>query len=296
MMLQLKEINFSYAEPVLKDISFDVSGGELLAVIGPNGSGKSTLLKVLIRALSPTSGAVLLDGRDIASMSRRDVARAIGYVAQQSTVKFPMTAMEFVLQGRFAQGRILGFESGEDVEQAAWAMEVTETYEFACRLIGELSGGERQRVMLARAISSRPRLLVLDEPIANLDISHQVKMLDLVKRLTADGEMSAIVVTHELNLAAEFATHVLMLKSGEMRGHGEPGEVLTESRLSSLFDANLLVDVNPVSRAPRITLTANRNLSEEESVTTNLVRGKASLSSGSSAPLHGKRPRAEKEP
>ncbi|MCI0485580.1 MAG: ABC transporter ATP-binding protein [Blastocatellia bacterium] len=257
-MLQVREINFSYAEPVLKDISFDVSGGELLAVIGPNGSGKSTLLKIIIRALSPASGAVSLDGRNIASLSRRDVARLMGYVAQQSTVRFPLTAMEFVLQGRFAQGRMVGFESETDVRQAAWAMEVTETSEFACRLIGELSGGERQRAVLARAIASRPRLLVLDEPVANLDISHQVKMLDLVKRLTAEGEMSALVVTHELNLAAEFATHVLMLKSGEMRGFGSPGEVLTESRLSDLFDADLLVDVNPVSGAPRITLTAKK--------------------------------------
>jgi iron complex transport system ATP-binding protein len=133
-------------------------------------------------------------------------------------------------------------------------MEVTGTVEFAARPLGELSGGERQRVMLARALASRPRLLVLDEPVANLDIAHQVKMLGLVKRLTVGANLSAIVVTHELNLAAEFATRVLMLKGGEALAFDSPREALTEERLKALFDADLLVDVNPSSGAPRVTV------------------------------------------
>jgi iron complex transport system ATP-binding protein len=136
-------------------------------------------------------------------------------------------------------------------------MEMTETAEFASRPLDELSGGERQRVMLARALASRPRLLVLDEPVANLDISHQVKMLDLVKRLTTSEGISSIVVTHELNLASEYASRVLMLKPGEMLAWGSPDDVLTESSLRALFDTDLLVDVNPTSGAPRITLKVN---------------------------------------
>ena len=209
-MLEVRDIRFRYAEPVLKGVSFDVSNNELLVVLGPNGSGKSTLLKIIVRVLDPESGSVMLDGRDITTMPRRQTARLIGYVAQESTQRFPLTAMEYVLQGRFAQGRLIGFESDEDVREASRAMEMTETTEFATRYVGELSGGERQRVMLARALASRPRLLVLDEPVANLDISHQVKMLDLVKELTYSGEVSAIVVTHELNLAAEFAAQACL--------------------------------------------------------------------------------------
>src|SRR5215213_1532606 len=241
-MLQVKDIRFGYDQPVLKGLSFEVRPGELLSVLGPNGSGKSSLLKIIVGILKPGGGSVLLDGRDLPAMARREAARLIGYVAQESAVRFPLTAMEFILQGRFAQGRLVGFESQEDMREAAWAMEKTGTVEFACRPVNELSGGERQRVMLARALASRPALLVLDEPVANLDIAHQVKMLDLVKSLTSGGELSAVVVTHELNLAAEFSTRVLMLKDGEALACGSPREVLTEGRLRTLFDANLLVD------------------------------------------------------
>ena len=253
-MLQVRDIRFSYVEPVLKGLSFEVGSGKTLAVLGPNGSGKTTLLKTVVGILSPSSGTVLIDGRNLTRASRREAARLVGYVAQESAVRFPLTAMEFVLQGRFAQGRLVGFESEEDVREAERAMNLTETTSFSSRIVSELSGGERQRVMLARALASRPKLLVLDEPVANLDISHQVKMLDLVSRLVAAEGMSAVVVTHELNLAAEFATAVLLLKSGEVVAFGEPADVLSEERLRSVFNTDLIVDVNPMSGAPRVTL------------------------------------------
>jgi iron complex transport system ATP-binding protein len=253
-LLQVNDIRFSYAKPVLKGISFAVGGGELLAVLGPNGSGKSTLIKIIVGMLKPESGDVSIGGKNPSALSRREAARLIGYVAQESAVRFPLTAMELVLQGRFAQGSMIGFESERDVREAEWALRVTETTEFAASLVTELSGGERQRVMLARALAVRPRLLVLDEPVANLDISHQVKMLDLVGRLTSESEMTAIVVTHELNLAADFATSALLMKSGEMVAVGKPQEVMTESLLRNVFETNLIVDGNPASGTPRVTL------------------------------------------
>lgn len=258
-MLLVSDIGFSYAKPVLKGVSFTVGSGEVLAVLGPNGSGKSTLIKIIVGVLKPERGAALIDGRNPASMSRRDAARVIGYVAQESAVRFPLTAMELVLQGRFAQGGLIGFESERDISEAEWAMRVTETTEFAASPVTELSGGERQRVMLARALAVRPRLLVLDEPVANLDISHQVKMLELVRRLTSENEMSAVVVTHELNLAADFATSALLLKAGEMVAVGMPEDVMTESLLRSVFETDLLVDVNPASGSPRVTLIRGKS-------------------------------------
>jgi len=254
-MLQVQDIEFRYAAPVLKRLSFELGTDELVAVLGPNGSGKSTLLKIIVGILEPASGRVLLDGRDLLSMSRREAARHIGYVPQDSAVRFPLTAMEFVLQGRFAQGKLLGFESEEDVSAARWAMEMTETTQFAGRFVGELSGGERQRVMMARALAGRPRLLVLDEPVANLDVAHQVKMFTLLSRLVSRGDLSAIVVTHEVNLASEFAGRVLMLKQGEKAAWGAPRDVMTAALLQTIFDTGLLVDVNPMSGAPRVTLT-----------------------------------------
>ncbi|HEU4391005.1 MAG TPA: ABC transporter ATP-binding protein [Blastocatellia bacterium] len=253
-MLEVRDIKHTYSWPVLKGVSFDVAEGEVLAVLGPNGSGKSTLIKIIVGILNADSGIVTLDGRDLHSMRRREAARLIGYVAQESSVRFPLTALEYVLQGRFAQGRLLGFETEDDLLAAKRSMEMTETLGFSSRLVGELSGGERQRVTLARALASRPRLLVLDEPVANLDISHQVKTLQLVRALVADGVTSAIVVTHDLNLAAEFATRVLMLKRGEVLACGSPRETMTAPRLSEVFGASLLVDLNPVTGAPRITV------------------------------------------
>jgi iron complex transport system ATP-binding protein len=259
-MLEARNIKFSYTKPVLKDVSFNIGSGELFAVLGPNGSGKSTLIKIIVGILKPQSGTVLVDGRNPASMSRREAARVIGYVAQESAVRFPLTAMELVLQGRFAQGGLIGFESEGDVGEAEWAMRVTETTEFAARPVTELSGGERQRVMLARALAVRPRLLVLDEPVANLDIAHQVKMLEVIKRLTIKEGITAMVVTHELNLAAEFAVSVLLLKNGDSIACGAPREVMTRSALRGVFDTDLLVDESPASGAPRVTLIGGQRL------------------------------------
>jgi iron complex transport system ATP-binding protein len=253
-MIEVRNIKFSYEKPVLNEVSFDVGDGELLAVLGPNGSGKSTLVKTIVGVLTPESGSVTINGRNLAKMSRRESGRLVGYVAQDSAARFPLTAMELVLQGRFAQGRLIGFESERDVREAEWAMEVTETREFAARPLDELSGGERQRVMLARALAVRPAVLVLDEPVANLDIAHQVKMLDLMRRLTEETKMSAIVVTHEVNLASEFATSALLLKSGDVIAFGSPSDVITEPLLHRVFESNLMVDANPVSGAPRVTL------------------------------------------
>lgn len=253
-MLQGADITFGYREEVLKGLSFDADAGELLAVLGPNGAGKSTLLKIIVGILKPSHGSVVLDGRKLDSLSRREIACLVGYVPQESSVHFPLTALEFVLQGRFAQGRLVGFESDEDLREATRAMELTEATQFASRLVGELSGGERQRVMLARALAGRPRLLVLDEPVANLDISHQVKVLDLVQSLTKSRKMAAVVVTHELNLAAEFASRVLLLKAGEMLACGPASKVMTEPNLVALFDTGLIVDHSPASGAPRVTL------------------------------------------
>jgi iron complex transport system ATP-binding protein len=260
-VLSVDGLGFRFGDRhVLDAVSFAVQGGELLALIGPNGSGKTTLLKSLLGILRPAVGTVRLAGREAASLSRREIARLVGYVPQDSSVRFPLTALEFVLQGRFAHGRMLGFESDQDVIEARSAMQMTGTLDLAGRPVTELSGGERQRVMVARALAGKPRLLLLDEPVANLDISHQIRTLDLVRSFTAGGQISAIVVTHELNLASEFATAALMLKNGNVLAYGPPELVFTEPALSALFDAELLVDKNPVSGAPRITLLAPRRV------------------------------------
>jgi len=262
-LLAVDGLRFGFgSRPVLDAVSFSVNPGELLALVGPNGSGKTTLLKSLLGILKPAAGEVKLNGRRISSMTRREIARQVGYVPQDASVHFPITALEFVLQGRFAHGRALGFESDLDVIESHRVMEMTGTLELAGRPVTQLSGGERQRVMVARALAGNPSLLLLDEPVANLDIRYQVKTLDLVRSLTSSGKISAVVVTHELNLASEFGTTAMMLKGGSILAHGTPYEVFTEPALNTLFGARLLVDRNPVSGAPRITLVAPDRIAE----------------------------------
>lgn len=257
-MISVDNVRFGYGRgaPVLVDVAFDVAEGEILAIAGPNGSGKSTLIGLLDGFHKPAAGRVLLDGKPIASMPRRDVAQLVGYVAQGAEFHFPLTVLEYVLQGRFAHGHLLGFESEEDFEAARWAMRITETSVFLERRLDELSGGERQRVMLARALAQKPRVLLLDEFTANLDISHQVRMLALVRDLAHGCRMAAVVVTHDLNLAAEFADRILLLGDGKVRGLGQPRDVLTPERLESLFHIPVLIDTNPSSGAPRVTVVS----------------------------------------
>jgi iron complex transport system ATP-binding protein len=260
VVIRAESITYRYGRgaPVLRDVSFEVVPGEVLAVAGPNGSGKSTLVSLLDGLLAPERGRVLLDGRPVTSYARREVARRVGYVAQTAELHFPLTVLEYVLQGRFAHGHLLGFETDEDLEAARRALEMTGTEPFAPRHLDELSGGERQRVMLARALAQEPRALLLDEPTANLDIAHQVRMLALVRALAHGCRMAVVVVTHDLNLAAEFADQILLLREGEVRGLGAPRDVLTPELLEETFDTRVLVDASPASGAPRITVVAPR--------------------------------------
>ena len=173
-------------------------------------------------------------------------------VAQQGEVRFPLTAIEYVLTGRFAHTAAIGFDSPQDVEIAMQALRDTDAEQFAHRRFNQLSSGERQRVVLARALAQQPRLLLLDEPTANADIAHQVSLLGLVRELTREKKLGALVVTHEINLAAEFADRVALIKNGCLVACGFPREVMTDESLSALFETPLLVDRHPQSGNPRV--------------------------------------------
>jgi iron complex transport system ATP-binding protein len=259
-VIEARDVGFRYGrgQRVLDGVSCEVVPGEVLTIAGPNGCGKSTLMALLDGLLEPESGEVLLDGRPMRGRTRREVARAVSYVAQSTDFHFPLTVLEYVLQGRFAHGHLLGFETDEDLAAAERALEMTGTTAFAGRHIDQLSGGERQRVMLARSLAQEPRALLLDEPTANLDIAHQVRMLDLVRSLAHGCRIAVAVVTHDLNLAAEFADRIVVLGGGTVRGLGAPREVLTPDLIEAVFGAPVVVDRSPVTGAPRITVVAPR--------------------------------------
>jgi ABC-type cobalamin/Fe3+-siderophores transport system ATPase subunit len=261
-MLQLRDIHFTYPNQrpreTISGVSLEICAGEMVALLGPNGSGKSTLLSIAIGALKPDRGEVLFDNRPIAGFSRREIAQRMAMVAQQGDIRFPMTALEYVLTGRFAYTNAVGFDSPRDVEIAMQSLGHTDAAQFAHRRFNQLSSGERQRVALARSLAQEPRLLLLDEPTANADISHQLSLLDLVHKLTRERDLGALIVTHEINLAAEFADRMALIKDGRLVGSGLPHEVMTADLLSGLFETPLFVDRHPLSGAPVVSWVRTR--------------------------------------
>jgi iron complex transport system ATP-binding protein len=257
-MLELRDIHFNYERAVLAGVTLEVRAGEVVALLGPNGAGKSTLLWVASGVLKPQRGAVLFEGQAVRNLSRRQVARQIALVAQTGEVRFPVTALEYVLAGRFARVSAFGFDSPHDLEVAFAALRATDAAAFAARRFNQLSSGEQQRVVLARALAQEPQLLLLDEPTVNLDLGHQVALLDLIRQLAEERRLGVLFVTHEINLAAEFADRVALLKDGRLLACGAPGEVITAEMLGELFGTPLLVDAHPESGNPRVTLTKTR--------------------------------------
>jgi iron complex transport system ATP-binding protein len=253
-VLEARKIRVNYDErEAVTDVSLRADAGKLIAVIGPNGAGKSTVLRALNGSVRVNRGEVLLDERRIDSYARRAVARKIAVVAQEADLRFPVTVMEFVLGGRYAWSNAWGWETERDIEIARGVLRETALEEFADRLMNELSGGERQRVILARALATEAKIFLLDEPTANLDLAHQATMLTLVRARCDRGDTAAVVVTHDVNLAAEFADEVMLLEKGRTVEVGPPREVLTPELLGRVFDLRVLVDAHPISGAPRIT-------------------------------------------
>jgi len=253
-MLEARKISVNYDErEAVTDVSLRADAGKLIAVIGPNGAGKSTVLRALNGSVRVNCGEVMLDERRIDSYARRAVARQIAVVAQEADLRFPVTVMEFVLGGRYAWSNTWGWETERDIEIARSVLRETALEDFADRLMNELSGGERQRVILARALATEAKILLLDEPTANLDLAHQATMLTLVRARCDRGDTAAVVVTHDVNLAAEFADEVMLLEKGRTIEVGPPREVLTPELLGRVFDLRVLVDAHPISGAPRIT-------------------------------------------
>jgi iron complex transport system ATP-binding protein len=258
-MIEARNITVRFGErEVLRDVSLTVNGGETLALLGPNGAGKTTLLRVLNGTVPQEGGEILLDAKPIERLSRREVAKYIAVVAQENETKFPITVSEFVLAGRFARGAAFGWETSDDIKAAESALASCDLGDFADRVMNELSGGERQRVVLARAIAAQTNVLLLDEPTANLDLSHQALMFRLVRERCRSCGVAAVVITHDMNLASEFADRVVLLQDGKVVSSGSPVEVLTAENLMKVYDVNVLVDKNPASGKVRVTMMFDR--------------------------------------
>jgi len=253
-MLTVENISVHYGErKVLKNVSLELKRSEIVALLGPNGAGKTTLLRALNGSVPFASGEIKIGETALSKLSRREVAKQIAVVAQENETKFPVTVLDFVLAGRFATGSAFGWETESDIAAARRALSQCDLAEFADRLMNELSGGERQRVVLARAIATDAKIFLLDEPTANLDLAHQALMFRLIRERCKNENCSAVVITHDLNLAAEFADEVLILKGGTVFALGKPAEVLNQHNIDEVYNVQVLLDQNPASGKVRVT-------------------------------------------
>jgi len=255
-LIEFDHVAFAYARAAdprtrafaFPGLSFAIERGEIFGVIGPNSAGKTSLLRLLTRVLSPQRGEIRLDGRPIGALRSWELAREVAVVPQEAPRPFPFTVEQLVLMGRYPHGPRRFFEDAGDAAAARDAMLATATLSLAAMPLERLSGGERQRALLARALAQEPRLLVLDEPTAHLDLRYQAETAALLRRLNRERGMTVLLVSHDLNLAAELADRLLLLRAGEVARVGAPGDVLEQGVLEDVFGCRVTVDKSASGR------------------------------------------------
>ena len=237
--IEIKSLSFSYSShKILDDVSLAVQDSEIVSLVGPNGSGKTTLIKCIDRILRP-KGSIFLDGRDINSLSRQEIARTIGYVPQSSTSSLSTTVFDTVLMGR--KPHISWQVSDADLDKVAGILELLHLEELAMRDFSQLSGGQKQKVLIARALAQEPAVLLLDEPTSNLDMRHQLEVMEIVKDMVHEKKISAVMATHDLNLASRFSDKLAMLVKGKIYAKGSPGSLLSAENMAAVFGIEALV-------------------------------------------------------
>ena len=240
MKLRVKDVEFSYNSTlVLEGISMDLDRSEIIGIVGPNGAGKSTLIRCIDRILTPSGGTILLDETEISTLSRMEIARKMGYVPQTTTRVFPATVFDTVLMGRRPH---LGWNSNEtDVDKVLEILELLGIMEFAMRDFNEISGGQQQKVLIARALAQEADILLLDEPTSNLDIRHQLEVMEIMTNIVHRKKISVVMAIHDLNLASRYTSRILMMNGGRIFAAGEPESVLTSENIRCAYGVEALV-------------------------------------------------------
>lgn len=253
--IHLDRVRFAYPTGfALGGIDFRIDQGEMVAVLGPNGSGKTTLLKLMLGLLHPEAGEVRLNGRGLGGVRRRELARSIAMVPQEMTLPFTLTAAEVGLLGRTPYLRRFRGPTREDLEAVRAALTATGVLSFWDRPYDTLSGGERQRVILAMALAQEPRLLLLDEPTRHLDLSHQLRILSLIRRFNQAGGLTVVSAMHDLNLCALYFDRLILLSSGRVVADGPPEMVLQPGLLKEVFGVTVQVQPHPTRNIPWTTI------------------------------------------
>jgi len=251
--LKLQNVTLGYRRrPVVEDISLKVKPGEMLGLVGPNGCGKSTIIKSLSRIIKPFSGSILLNGKDLSRIPRIELSRMLGVVPQIPFLPSTFTAFEIVLMGRNPHLGMLQYEGKKDIAIAWQSMQKTSTQHLAERRIEQLSGGEIQSIVIARVLAQKTKGILLDEPTANLDIGHQVEVLDLIKELCLKDRLTVVIALHELNLAAQYCDHLVLMDRGRIHCQGNPRKVITKENINRIYGSGSYVGSHPLSGLPLV--------------------------------------------
>ncbi|MFD3158214.1 heme ABC transporter ATP-binding protein [Haloimpatiens sp. FM7330] len=249
--LKINNLNFKYDEkPILNDVSLKIRKNKFYSILGPNGSGKSTLLKNICKSLEPPSNSIFINDVDLTKMKNTDIAKSLSYVPQNTNIGFDFSVMDIVLMGRNPYIKRFQSENAKDFEIAEKAMDLTNTLHLKDKSITELSGGERQRVIIARALTQQTNILLLDEPTSNLDIYHQIDILDTIKFLKTN--ITVIAVLHDLNLASQYSDFIILLKDGKIISIGSPTEVLTKENIKNTYNIDVHIVKDPITGHPHI--------------------------------------------
>ena len=251
--IKIKNLDYNVENKnILSDISLDITKGKFYSILGPNGSGKTTLLKNISRTLDPNKDTVYVEDKDIVKYKYKDLAKEISYVPQDTSVDFDFPAIDVVLMGRVPYLRRFQSESKNDIEIVEKSMKLTNTWHLKDKNVRTLSGGERQRIIIARALAQESNIMILDEPISQLDIHHQIEIMDTIKSLNKKFNITVITVLHDLNIASQYSDCLILVDKGKIASVGEPEEVLSEANIKKIYNMNVITIKNPVTGKPHV--------------------------------------------
>jgi len=252
-MIHIKNLRAGYADKeIFKDLNLDFSRAEFVSILGPNGAGKSTLLKLINGFMKPESGEILIAGKRVDKWAQQDLAKIVTYIPQENFIQYNFTVEEIILMGRFPFISIWQNYSSLDREIVEKIIHDLDLQQLRHKFINQLSGGEKQRTLIARAIAQDSDYILLDETFSHLDINHQIEILNIMKDLHIQKGKSIIMVSHNINLSANYSQRMIALKDGKLIADGKPEKVMTSENLEKLFDIKLGVVTNPLTLKPNI--------------------------------------------
>lgn len=252
--LEVEDLKFGYGKKlVLDEVSFNIKKGEFISIIGPNGSGKSTLLKTLNNIYNPWKGKIIIKGRNIKELKKKELARVMALVLQDNNIDYEFTVEEIILMGRHPHKGRFEKENKNDYKIIEESLEMTNTTYLRNRIITEISGGEKQRVMIAKALAQRPEIILLDEPTSHLDINHQIEILKLLKDMNKEKGTTIILVIHDINLGIRYSDKVIMLNEGKIIDIGNPEDVITKENIELSYNIKVEIEKNKYTDSLYIT-------------------------------------------